>query len=83
MKVTKLHTPKSFMQFGWKQISTWVGIFGFIALLYEFRSGFGVLINNILRDPELAKQIIKFIGMLLTGSVATILVLINRFDKKD
>ena len=78
------HTPKTFLKFGWKQWATWVGVILIIWCVYEFRHDFSALISNILRSPDLAKEIVSSIGMILGGLGGSYMIIVNKFrGKKD
>jgi hypothetical protein len=58
-----IHSPKSFCQYGWKQLSTWVGIslliIFFICLFYQ---DLHTLIHNVLTSNSLSEKIITGLG---------------------
>lgn len=64
-----LHTPNSFIQYGFKQVSTWLGIALFIAVFYQ---DIHTLIHNVLTSSMLSEKIIS-------GLCGIILILFNRF----
>ncbi len=71
-----IHTPTTFLKFGWKQPSTWIGLAILIWFIYSFYGDIHTLIHNVLINPELVVQIIGGIG-----GVACILF--NRFKNKN
>lgn len=70
------HTPGSFLKFGWKQPSTWIGIFLLCWFVYSFYGDIHTLIHNILIDTGLVEKIITGIG-------GVSLIAFNKFKDKD
>lgn len=67
-----LHTSQSFKKHGFKQISTWVGVFIFICI---FDNDLLVLVHNVLTSANLTEK-------LTTGIAGAILVLFNKCENK-
>lgn len=65
------HDRKSFMKYGFKQVSTWVGIFIFICV---FNKDLLTLVANVLTSDNLAQQIV-------VGLSGLIMVFFNRINK--
>ncbi len=74
------HTPKTFFKFGWKQWTTWGGIFAFAWFLYNFHEDIINLIHTVLRNPELSLKIVEALG---TGIGGLIGICFNRFKKTN
>lgn len=66
--VKSFHTSKSFKKHGFKQISTWAGIFVFVCI---FDNDLLVLVHNVLTSANLAEK-------LATGLAGLALVLFNK-----
>ena len=66
-----LHNTESFKKYGFKQISTWVGVLIFICV---FDDDLLVLVHNVLTSANLSEK-------LATGLAGAILVLFNKWGK--
>lgn len=66
------HNTETFKKHGFRQVSTWVGIFIFICV---FDKEFHVLVSNVLSDVSLA-------GKVATALSGLILMWFNKLEKK-
>lgn len=79
----KFHNPITFVKYGWKQISTLIGICLLIWFIFCFRHDFHTLISNILTSTDLVKSIVSGLGLIISGIGGTFMVIINKFKGKD
>jgi hypothetical protein len=72
-----IHTPKSFCQYGWKQLSTWIGLvllaMFFVCIFYQ---DLHTLVHNVLTSNSLSEKII-------TGLGGAVFIAFNRFNGKN
>jgi hypothetical protein len=73
-----IHTPKTFVKYGWRQLTTWIGfvIMGWFG--YSFYADIHTMIHNVLTSAELTQGLVPIF-------VGAICVIFNRFkpDQKD
>lgn len=65
------HSKRSFMKFGFKQLSTWIGALVFVCV---FNKDLLALVTNVLTSDNLAQQIV-------VGLSGLIMVFFNRINK--
>lgn len=79
----KFHNLQTFFKYGWKQLTTIIGLLLIIWFIYSFRHDFGILISGVLTSADLVNKIVSGLGLIISGIGGSFLVIFNKFKGKD